>query len=263
MKHAFTLLSFICTGVGFSAMAQQPGLTIKSYGTRKGSKKEKYTLAQFDGRWQEQSRSNIKNNEQEPITDTFYIRFFDGDKTTTKEGKSVVITGSAEIYKTDYITTSANDFRIVSIGKKEMVLDDNMGYLHKFIRTDLFAYEKDAGPPPPPLPDEKETVDLSFLKTSWYAYRRGANPGVVKPETPLIKKLDIKEKTGDNSYTGQVEYARYGKAIVEACTLTLQGGKCTITATGNTWDTELYKCTAKELIIGKKGELVYYFNNDN
>ena len=263
MRCTTALLSLLFLCISYTVSAQQPGLVVKDYKKKKGDKKEKYTLAQFQGRWQEKYRSKPDEKAVVPITDTFYIRFFDGDKTTTKQGESVVITGSAEIYKDEYITTSANDFKISGIGKDWMVLDDNMGYAHSFVRKDIFEYEKAAPPPPPPLDAEKYTIDIAFLKTNWYAYRRGANPGFVKSETPLIKKLNITEKTSDNTYKGQVEYARYGKAIVEAFTLTLNDNKVTIVAEGNTWNMELYKCDAKELVIGKKGELVYYFNNDN
>jgi hypothetical protein len=262
MRYSTALLSVLLLCTSYTVSAQQPGLAIKDYKKDKGTKKDKYTLAQFDGRWQEKSRMGTKSSIDIPFEDTLYIRFYDGNKATSKEGKSVVITGSVEIYKDDYITTSATDYKIVSISKKEMVLDDNMGFLHTFAKTNQFAYELAGPPPPPPLDAQKETVDLSFFKTNWYAYRRGANPGFVKSETPVIKKLNITEKAGDNTYKGQVEYARYGKAIVEAFTLTLDNSKVTIAAEGNTWNMELYNCTAKELIMGKKGELVYYFNND-
>jgi hypothetical protein len=263
MRYPFALLSMLFLCASYTLSAQQPGLAIKDYKKDKGTKKDKYTLAQFDGRWQEKSRMGTKSSIDIPFEDTLYIRFYDGNKATSKEGKSVVITGSVEIYKDDYITTSATDYKIVSISKKEMVLDDNLGFVHTFGRTNQFAYELAGPPPPPPLDAQKETIDLSFLKTNWYAYRRGANPGFVKSETPVIKKLNITEKTGDNTYKGQIEYARYGKAIVETFTLILDNNNVTIAAEGNTWNMELYNCTAKELIMGKKGELVYYFNNDN
>jgi hypothetical protein len=245
-------------------MAQGGGMQIKSYAKRSGTKKPTYTLAQFDGRWQEISRTNIESKAAVEITDTMYLRFYDTDKTKTKEGSSLEITGSAEIYKNDNLTTSAADFKIVSVDKNEMTLNDNMGNLRKFVKTDLFAYERAAAPPPGPLAAEKYTIDLAFLKTNWYAYRRGANPGFVKSETPLIKKLNLIEKVSDNNYKGKVEYSRYGKAIVEDCTLMIgENNMLTLTSAGNTWNMELYKCDAKELVAGKKGEIVYYFNNDN
>lgn len=263
MRSTSALLSLLFLCINYTVSAQQPGLVVKDYKKKKGDKKEKYTLAQFQGRWQERSRTYPPHKDVIPIEDTFYIRFYDGDKATTKQGNSVVITGSAEIYKDEYITTSANDFKIRGVGKDWIALDDNMGNVHTFVRKDIFEYEKAGPPPPPPLDAEKYTIDIAFLKTNWYAYRRGANPGFVKSETPVIKKLNVTDKTGDNTYKGQVEYARYGKAIVEAFTLTLNDNKVTIVAEGNTWNMELYKCDAKELVIGKKGELVYYFNNDN
>lgn len=264
MKYAFPLLAAVFSCTVLTTAAQQPGMTIKSYaGNKKADKKQKYTLAQFDGRWQEKSRTSGSETEAIPADDTLYIRFYNGDKTTTKQGRSVVITGSAEIFKDEYITTSANDFKIKKADKNEISLDDNMGVIHVFERKAMFAYEMEGPPPPPPLADEKYTIDLAYLKTDWYAYRRGANPGFVKSETPVIKKLNLTEKTGDNTYKGEVQYARYGKAIVEPCTLTVNDGKIVLEAAGNTWNMELYKCDAKELVMGKKGELVYYFNNNN
>ena len=65
-------------------------------------------MAQFIGRWQETERMKIKTWERVEVIDTFYIHFIDDTKATTKQGNSVVITGSTELFRDDYITTSAN-----------------------------------------------------------------------------------------------------------------------------------------------------------
>ena len=222
-------------------------------------------MNQFIGRWQETGRAKIKTKEKVEISDTFYIHFYKENKADTKQGNSVVITGTSELFTDDYITTSANDFKIVSVALDMIVLDDNVGYEHSLSRTNLFAYEvsMSAAVADPDTVVKKIDLTAASLIKDWFAYKRDANPGVVKSETPLIRNLRIQEKVTDNSYKGEIEYARFGKAIVQPCTLTFTGNQVSIVAEGNTWNIEIYKVDGKEMIMGKKGELVYYFKNSS
>jgi len=266
MKHApISTLLFLFFAVN-GVIAQHPRLAIHSYASRSEDatvKKSKYTIDQFLGRWQETSRMKSSNRERVEVVDTFYLHFYKNNTADTKEGNSLVITGSSEIFTDDYITTSATDFKIISVTPDVIVLDDMMGYQHSLSRTKRFAYEA-TNVPPAPLPDIADNkVDLSpsSLIKNWFAYRRGANPGFVNAETPLMRYLRIQEKLSENSYKGEVEFARNGKAFVQPCTLVFTDKTVSIITEGNTWNVRVYKADGKQMILGKKGELVYYFTN--
>ena len=254
------LLCFIC--LGYTLQAQEnPAGKRKVSREKNPVKVSQYKMAQFDGRWQEISRINSKTKEAVSFSDTIYIRFYDSTKADTKEGNSVVITGSASIDRNDDITTSARDFHIATVAENEITLDDMDGFLHNFIRKDIFAYEIAATAAATPADEETAVIDISpaALHKNWFAYRRGSNPGFIKSETPLIRNLLIKEKTADDIYKGDIEFSIRGLAETKPCTLNFKGNNLTITSEDKTWIGEIYKSDGKELIFGKKGELVYYF----
>ena len=266
MKHTAILTLLFLFFLNIGAIAQHPRLAIHSYATRADNtigKKGKYSMDQFIGRWQETARMKSSTKERVDVVDTFYLHFYKNNTADTKEGNSLVITGSSEVFTDGYITTSATDFKIVSVSPDEIVLDDMMGYQHTLNRTNRFAYEVINHPPGPLLDIADNKVDLSssLLIKNWFAYRRAANPGSVKPETPLIRNLRIKEKSSDNTYKGEVEFARNGIAYVQPCTLVFADKTVSIETEGATWNIRVYKADGKEMILGKKGELVYYFKN--
>ncbi len=263
MKYTFVLsimLFFAC-----KTIAQQR-LVIRSYKkTSAKVKKGKYKMKQFTGRWQETEKTHSKTKETVAITDTFYIRFYENGTADTKQGNSVVITGTTELFVDDYITTSANDFKIISVTPNIIVLDDLGGFQHRFNKTDLFAYEVKQDPPKPVTDRATAIIDLSgaSLIKNWFAYKREAIPGFIKPETFMITKLNIKEKQGENYFAGEIEFAQYGKALVQTCTLVFTNNMVTISAAANTWHLEIFKADGKEMILGNKDGLVYYFQNGN
>jgi hypothetical protein len=233
-------------------------------GIRNEDKKSKYSIEQFIGRWQETDRLNSKTNAKVEVIDTFYIRFYEDNKAETKQGNFVTITGTSELVK-DEITTSANDFKIISVKPEEIILDDNFGYVHILKRTNLFAYEISKSPPAVVVDDAKETINLSAtrLVKEWYTYKTESKPGSVAPETPVIRKLNIVGKTGDNNYKGEVMFSRNGNAFVQGCTLTFSNNYVTIVTEKANWNLEVYKSDGKEIVMGKKGTLVYHLKNDN
>ena len=208
-----------------------------------------------------QAYTNTK--ERTAFVDTFYIRFYNNNTADTKEGRSVMISGTSEIFTDDYITTSAADFKIVSVSPDVIVLDDMRGYQHSLSRTNHFAYETGNEPPPTPANNADNKVDLSpsSLIKNWFAYRRAADPGVVKAGTPLIRYLRIQEKISADRYKAEVEFARNGKAYVQQCILTFTDKTVLIETEGSTWNIQVYKADGKEMILGTKGELIYYFTN--
>ena len=263
MKYTFVLS--IMLFLAYKITAQQR-IVIRSYGDTSGKvKKGKYKMKQFTGRWQETEKTNSKTKETVAVTDTFYIRFYENGTADTKQGNSVVITGTTELFVDDYITTSANDFKIISVTPNIIVLDDLVGFHHRFTKTNLFAYEVKKDPPKPVADTAKPIIDLSgaSLIKNWFAYKREATPGFIKSETFMISKLNIREKQGENYFAGEIEFAQYGKALVQTCTVGFANNMVTISAAANTWHLEVFKADGKEMILGKKDELVYYFQNNN
>jgi hypothetical protein len=266
MKYLHVLPIVILLFLINSAAAQQPRLAIHSYASRPDSlRKGKYKMDQFIGRWQETARIKNKTKEKVEFTDTLYIRFYNDNKAETKEGNSLVITGSSELFNDDYITTSASDFKVLSVTPNQVILDDMVGYLHSMSRTTHFAYEDLSSPPISDSVIKKNTIDLSgpSLLRNWFAYRRGANPGFVTSETPLIRKLKILEKLSEGSFRGEIEFARFGQAVTQPCTLVFTGTSLSIITEGHTWNVEVYKADGQEMVLGKKGELVYYLKSMN
>jgi hypothetical protein len=259
MKYTYVfylMLFFVGT-----ATAQQ-----RSYSKTAGkAKKGKYKMDQLIGRWQETEKLNSKTKEKVAIADTFYILFYDNGTADTKQGNSVVITGTSELFTDDYITTSANDFKIISVTAGMLVLDDLVGFQHSFSKKSQFAYEAETVQPNPVVDTAKAIIDLSSasLIKNWFAYKRNAAPDFVKPGTALIRNLKILEKQSENNFKGEIEFAQFGKALVQTCTLVFNNNRVSVFAEGNTWNMEVLKADGREMILGKKDELVYYFQNGN
>ncbi len=176
-----------------------------------------------------------------------------------------MITGSSELFTDDYITTSANDFKIISVTAGMLVLDDLGGFQHSFSKKSQFAYEAETVQPKPVGDTAKAIIDLSpaSLIKNWFAYKRNAAPDFVKPATALIRNLKILEKQSENNFKGEIEFAQFGKALVQTCTLVFNNNRVSVFTEGNTWNMEVLKADGKEMILGKKDELVYYFQNGN
>jgi len=254
---------------GVSAQAQEGSgrhLGRPSPKQKKGpAKLSTYKIDQFAGRWQETSRQDSKTKAAIPVDDTFYIRFYNTTKADTKQGSSVVVTGAAEVLSDDYITTSASDFKIISLSGNEMVLDDENGAIHTFTKKDRFAYEVTTTPPVAVPDTAAAIIDLkpASLIKNWFAYRRNANPGVITNQTAIIRDLKITANTTGNNYKGTIEFSQSGKAIVKPCTIIITDNNAIIATDTNTWNVTIYKCDGQELILGKKGDIVYYFKNSN
>jgi hypothetical protein len=248
-----------------AVMAQQRHITRNYSKTSGKTKKGKYKMDQLTGRWQETEKLNSKNKEKIAVADTFYIHFYDNGTADTKQGNSVIITGTSELFTDDYLTTSANDFKIISVTPDMLVLDDLSGFQHSFSRKVLFAYEVQTVRPEPVVDTAKAIIDISSasLMKGWFAYKREATPGFVKPATALIRKLKIQEKQSENNFKGEIEFEQFGKALVQTCTLVFANNMVSVFTEENTWNMEVFKADGKEMILGKKGELLYYFQNGN
>ena len=262
MKYTYVL----CIMLVFAGVVTAQQRVTRNYLKTSGkTKKGKYKIDQLTGRWQETEKLSSKTKQKIAITDTFYIHFYDNGTADTKQGNSVVITGTSELFRDDYLTTSANDFKIISVTPDMLVLDDLSGFKHIFSRKAQFAYEVKIVRPEPVVDTAKAIIDISSasLIKDWFAYKREATPGFVKPATALIRKLKIREKQNENNYKGEIEFEQYGKALVQTCTLVFANNIVSVFTAGNTWVMEVSKADGKEMILGKKGELLYYLQNLN
>jgi hypothetical protein len=261
MKYAYVLIV-----MGLMACADlqaQPGQKRASHSTlgrkRNNLPPSQYKIAQFDGRWQEVSRQGSKDKQPVSVTDTMYLNFLSNGTVEVTEGKSATITGGTTIEPGDYLNTSVNDYKIISISSNEMVLDDLNGSLRRFEKRQAFAFENPAtyNHTIGDTSAGKIEITAANMIRNWFVYRRGANPGAVANSTPVIRNLKLSKEQG-GVYNGEIEFAISGKVITEPCTFSVSGNDVTIKATTQNWNTKIYKADGKEMMLGKKGELVYY-----
>ncbi len=75
-----------------------------------------------------------------------------------------------------------------------------------------------------------------------------------------IKILEITKKTGENSYTGNVEYGKL-PLIKQPCSLIITGKNISIDANGQKWTGDIVKIENDKMIFAL-GSLVYYFKQE-
>lgn len=221
-----------------------------------------YKFDQFKGKWQEISRINNITKESIIIKDTIYLNFYGTNKVEVKEGTSPILTGYSAVEPGDYLTTSVNDYKIISVSDKEIVLADLEESTYTFEKKSSFYYETAPAPVIRTVGDTAQAVinltNANLIK-NWFAYKRNAKPGEITSETPLIRGLIVSGKINESSYKGEISYAKSGKEISLPCTVSVTGLYLNIAAEGMNWNLEVQKADGKELVLGKKGELVYYF----
>lgn len=264
MKYIFILAFAILAAAPIGLMAQK-SKNKKATPSTIGRKvnelpDQRYKLSMLDGRWQEVSRQRSTDKGALRIEDTIYIRFIPNGTAETTQGGSATITGTTSIGRNDYMSTSANDWRIVSLTDDKMTLDNLDGILHNFERTIEFAFERNHNIFYTIGDTSAQKVDISAasLVANWFVYRRGAAPGSVSGTASIIRNLKITSGDKDN-YTGEIEYSIGPKVTTEPCTLSFSGRDLQIKSTTQTWNTKVFKADGKELMMGKKGELIYYF----
>lgn len=263
MKYAYVLAAIgllACADLQAQRDSQKRGTPSTMGRKRNAAPPAQYKLSQFEGRWQEVSRQTSKDKSEMKVTDTIYFRFLPNGTVETTEGKSVTVTGGSSIDPGDYLNTSVNEYKVVSLSENSMTLDDQVGTLHQFERRSSFAFENPAtinytiGD----TSAGKVEVNAANMLRNWFVYRRGANPGAIASTTPVIRNLKLTDEGKDGSFNGVIEFATSGKVSTEPCTFKVVGGDVAIRSTTQTWNTKIYKADGKELMIGKKGELVYY-----
>ncbi|MDQ6756701.1 MAG: hypothetical protein M3004_07175 [Bacteroidota bacterium] len=215
-----------------------------------------YSLNQFNGKWQEVSRTDRNTNTAVAFNDTlFYI--FSGENVFSRDGVNMSLRGEAFIDPGNVLVAAADVFTIKSLTNNQAVLDDGDQYLHTLVRKKSFWYET---LPTNYVEPEKYTnpiaINSSALIGKWKVYRRDAKPGKENNRI-LIRILNITTTQGDNIAKGEVTFYLTEKLQTQPCTVTLNGTKMHIVTANDSWSMNVYKADGKDFVFGDNG-LMYY-----
>ncbi|MGG9970825.1 hypothetical protein ACQ33O_03430 [Ferruginibacter sp. SUN002] len=262
MKQKFLFSSIFLLFTVFFADAQKvirKGTEPLTRGDKPGSKGEAaYTLDQFQGKWQEVSRTT-KKGKSAVIKDTIYLHFTDGNKVDTREGNKPNVKGEADIDVDNTLLAAADFYIIKSVSEKEIVLDDDDKFVHTFQKVDHFWFEQ-VGNLTVAI-DTFKTVteyDPANLIGDWGVYRRQAKPGEVKPPTKLIKYLKIKTKVDETTLKGEITVYEKEKTEELPCTITVYKTGMQVEAGTYKWYLPIYKADGKELVFGNVELMLNY-----
>lgn len=213
-----------------------------------------YSLNQFTGKWQEVSRTDLKNNAV-GFKDTLFYNFSSKGEVFSRDGVNMSLMGEALIDPGNVLVAAADVFTIRSMNNNQVVLDDGE-YLHTLVRKNGFWYE--TLPTTAVMPERFITtvpVKASALAGKWKVYRRAAQPGTT--DRTLIRILNVQEIKNDNTATGEIMFYKTEKLETLPCTITLDGERMRISTEKNTWSVNVYKANGKELVFGDDS-LMYY-----
>lgn len=213
-------------------------------------------IDKFYGNWQEVKRKNSRSNAVLNIGqgDTVYIRMLK-DSALYRPGTDYLpMYGSSDFAAPDKLNLAGNDFKVISITDNEMILD-NRKTIAVFVKTSAsFYWEVNKAIKP------VEAVDLSpeLLIKDWYVSRIAPSSAAQQPDA--ITSLSIKQKTSENSFTGNISFGKWAenKYTTEPCTLLFVGNKLSIKAESFTWNGQIYKANGDSISFGREG-LFYYF----
>ena len=109
-------------------------------------------------------------------------------------------------------------------------------------------------------------IDLrpASLISNWSVYNAEAAAGFIKPETGILRGLNIIRESGNMKYDGKVSFDRFGKRLIQDCTMQFSGdlnkGSWVFIETKDyNWNIEIFKADGKEMIMGKKSDGIRYY----
>jgi hypothetical protein len=257
---AVLLLSFLTT----NAQVRRKGVTPINTGVKNEQKSSDYSLSQFKGKWQEFKRMDYRGNEV-GFTDSLQINFLDSTRaeTRTSISNSMSMTGAASVDGDNNLAVAADSYTIKSFGKNEMILDDDVEYLHQFKKVDQYWYEtlgkvqvkQDSY-------DTSVKTSLSTIIGKWSIYKRQAKPGFITGDMQLLKYVNINVKTSDSTASGDVTFYQGQSAQQLPCTVSLNGSNIKIAAGANNWNLSVFQADGSNFIFGNEG-LLYFSKKDN
>jgi len=252
------LLSFL-TVIIFSAQSQElkvkrKGVTPLDVTKNVPANISMYTLDQFNGKWQEVSRTDRKSS---PLAfkDTLFYNF-SGENVFSRDGVNMSLKGEAAIDPGNVLVAAADVFTIRSMNNNQLVLDDGE-YLHTLVRKKEFWHET---LPTNYVEPEKFTtpvsVNTSALLGKWKVYRRDAKPGSENNRI-LMRILNVTDIKDEHTATGELTFYQTEKLETLPCTITLNGERIHIATSKDSWNMNVYKADGKDLVFGDAG-LMYY-----
>ena len=221
-------------------------------------KKNKYSLQQFMGRWQEISRTDRKENSSVPFTDTLFFYFSGNNEVYTRDGVNMSLRGNAGITSDDVLEVAADVFTIKSVNNNQAVLDDGDKYIHTFIKKKIFWHETlPSNSVNPEILTTPVKTNFSAIKGKWTVYRRDAKPGATDNNELLIKTLNIGERKNDDTMNGEVIFYKKDHTETQPCTISLNGETIYIVTDKHSWHMDVYKADGREFVFGD-ASLMYY-----
>lgn len=260
-----TIVWVVLVAVAGTATAQKvtrkgmPPIDVSKNKTGRGKKnKSLYNIGQFNGKWQEASRTDDNKNPVD-FTDTVYLHFTDTGRVITRNGNTSNMRGIAAIEDPNTLLAAADVYSIVSLSDSQAVLDNQEGFIHTLKKVNRFRFE-DYGRDSvkqegfnDPIP-----VTLQDVMGKWMVYRKDAKPGVINPPVNIIQNLKITDSTDENTANGEVIFYQTDQSTILPCKVKVTNSGLDITAGEYSWLLFVYKANKKELVFGDAGVLLYY-----
>ena len=236
-----------------------PPIDVSKNKTGRGKKKPSlYNVGQFNGKWQEISRTD-NGGTAVSFTDTIYLHFTDTGKVTTRNGITSNMKGDAAIEDPNTLLAAGDVYSILSLVDSVVVLDDGEGFVHTLKKTNQFHFENYGKIPvkqdeyADPVP-----VSLSEVLGKWMVYRKQAKPGAINPPVNIIQYIKITDSTSENTANGEITFYQTDKSTQMSCVIKVTNAGLDIIAGEFTWSLFVYKLNKKEMVFGDAAVLLYY-----
>jgi hypothetical protein len=260
MKAKFLILPVVLFGLVQITCAQQKVARKGTHPTTRKKKPElRYTLSQFNGKWQEVKRSLLQSKQNMEFTDTLLLKF-DEDKVEIKDATSMRVSmkGFAQMEAPNLLIAGGDEFLVKYLDSSRLILDDGE-FVREMQKKKLFYFEtlgKDSVEVDPI--NNAVNIEPKNIEGKWMVYRRQALAGSVNDQAVVIKSLELFPSDVQGSAKGEVVF--YKTNITETLPCSVVFGNTTILVITEpyTWEFSTYKADGKEFVFGEKGQLLYY-----
>lgn len=263
MKKISGLLLFLLAALPCFLFSQRVGrkgvLPVNTTNSKKTQTFD-FSLVQLQGRWQEYKRST-KEKKDVPISDTIYLHFTNTNQVETRDGTKNIMRGEALIDEPGNILLAAADiYTIKSVTKNELILLDDDGTVHSFIKKEIFWRETlGKNTVTDSVFENPISPDLAVLDGSnWTVYRRRSEPSATNNELVLIRYIKSVKYTGNNTATAELTFYLKDKTEVKTCTISVANNQIEIKSDNHSWLLFIYKLEKDEWIFGNHKTLLYF-----
>lgn len=130
----------------------------------------------------------------------------------------------------------------------------------------MYYFKKNENITPPGVDTGTSLIDLSpvSLISNWRVYNAEALPGFIKPESGILRGLNIINRLSNMKYNGKVVFDRFGTRLMQECSMQFsvdvnKSAWVFIETKDYSWNLEIFKADGKEIIIGKKSDGIRYY----